>query len=101
MAICRICGAEFKVGTNTAYGICNNAGCWRKAWNNTVAPFRKEKPNEVQARQNRRITPYEKEQIIQLFRSGKTRKQIADTEGIRASYETICNIIRSYGKRGE
>lgn len=100
MAICRICGVEYSATINSALQICNNDGCWKKAWNDAVAPFRKEKQKEVPIRQNYRTTPYEKEQVIQLFKSGKTRKQIANTEGIGVSYETVCKIIKDFRKDG-
>lgn len=96
MAICRICGVEYRATINSALQICNNDGCWREAWNDAVAPFRREKQKEVTIRQNHRTTPYEKEQIIKLFNSGKTRKQIANTEGIGVSYEMVCKIIQNY-----
>ena len=60
--------------------------------------YKKENPQAVSIDKNHRTTPYEKEQIIQLFKSGKTRKQIANTEGIEVSYEMICKIIKDYRK---
>lgn len=60
--------------------------------------YKKENPQAVSIYKNHRTTPYEKEQIIQLFKSGKTRKQIANTEGIEVSYEMICKIIKDYRK---
>lgn len=101
MAICSICGAEFAETYNGAKQICRNEGCWKKAWNDAVAPFRRGKKKTVSARINHRTTSYEKEQIIKLFNSGKTRKQIANTEGIGVSYEMICKIIKNYRRSRE
>lgn len=61
--------------------------------------YKTENPQAVSIYKNHRTTPYEKEQIIKLFNSGKTRKQIANTEGIGVSYEMICKIIKNY-RRG-
>lgn len=33
-----------------------------------------------------------------MYGSGKTRKQIANTEGIGVSYEMVCKIIQDYRK---
>lgn len=43
MAICRICGSKFKIGTKSANEICSNDECWAKAWNGAVAPLRRAK----------------------------------------------------------
>lgn len=43
MAICRICGKKFKIGTKSANEICSNDECWVKAWNGAVAPLRRTK----------------------------------------------------------
>lgn len=96
MAICRICGAEFTETSNSAESICNNDGCWKKAWNDAVAPFCKEKQKTVKVRINHRTTAYENKRVIELFKSGKTRKEIYNAEDINVSYETVCRIIREY-----
>lgn len=96
MAVCRICGAEFTKTSSSAEGICNNDGCWKKAWNDAVAPFSRGKKRAVTVRINHRTTAYEKARIIQLFKSGRTRRQIYNFENIDVSYETICRIIREY-----
>lgn len=102
MAICRICGAEYKASANTAEQICHNDDCWKRAWNEAVAPFRGGKVHTVTTSKRRRITPYDRELVIKLFKQGRTRRQIHNTPEVSMSYEMVCKTIRDYlkGKEG-
>lgn len=93
MAICRICGTRFKANSSSGDGICHNEGCWKKAWNDAIAPF-KGKAKSVIPRKNRRTTAEEKKSIIELYKSGMKRKQIANDTDV--PYETVCYIIQKY-----
>ena len=94
MAKCRICGAEFTPNNNSGHEICGNDGCWEKAWNNTVARLRGEKPEETAVRVNHRITKEERQLVIELHSQGKRRKEIAEITHI--SYANVGRIIQKY-----
>lgn len=95
MAKCRICGVSFKESSTSGDEICHNEGCWKIAWNNAIAPFRKDiKVIETESRKNHRTSDEEKQQIIELYKQGKTRRQISDEVPI--AYDVVCRVVRKY-----
>ncbi|MCI9085744.1 MAG: helix-turn-helix domain-containing protein [Clostridia bacterium] len=61
--------------------------------------YKKENPQAVSTYKNHRTTPYEKEQIIQLFKDRYSRRQIATATGV--SYDIVCYIIRQHIKENK
>ena len=104
MAICRICGKEYKMmPENDAEAICHSKKCWRKAWNDAIAPFKRKKTETIEIVTNKKVkkchtTAEEKERIIELYKSGRTCSQIA--QATKLEYSVVYYYLRKYEREG-
>ena len=102
MAICRICGSEFKITVNSGNEICSNPKCWKKAWRNAVAPLcgkvrKKYEYCEDSVGKHVGHTMHSEDdikRIIELFKAGTGRKEISEMTGV--PYSTVCGMIKKY-----
>ena len=49
---------------------------------------------ETESRKNHRTSDEEKQQIIELYKQGKTRRQISDEVPI--AYDVVCRVVRKH-----
>lgn len=96
MPKCRICGDEFENSVYTGFTICGCDECWTKAWNGAILPLNPNAKIQSSVQQNKpkrkKIPKKDKDKIIEMFKQGKNRKEIAEICNI--DYGNVCYIIR-------
>lgn len=97
MPKCRICGDEFKNSVYTGFEICGNSDCWSKAWYEAIKPFKSDiaMPKILPKRHRKTIPQKDKEKVLELFKQGKKRIDIASICDM--DYKNVCSVIRSAG----
>lgn len=96
MPKCRICGDEFENSVYTGFEICGCDECWTKAWDGARLRLNPNAKIQSSIHQNKpkrnKIPKKDKDKIIELFKQGKNRNEIAEICNI--DYGNVCYIIR-------